>query len=176
MLSRVVAAAFAAACALFAASAPVHSAARGGGMAIGGHGFFAGGVRHVGPVFGHRGVPHDRHVIPITLRKPVLRVHFPQHAFFHHHFARHAFFHHRRFTRDGFFGPGWGGGSAYYYDPSADSGLTTGTVDPNGVLIDPTPVADSRAPIGFARTGCRSQDVTVPSEKGGQTVVTVTRC
>jgi hypothetical protein len=171
MLSRVVAAAFAAACALFAASAPVQSAARGGGMGIGGHGFSGGGFRgiphRVGPVFGHRGLRHQPHVIPHGLRNHVVRA----------HFARHAFFHHRHFTRDGV-PVGWGAGGAYYYDPSAYNGQYTGTVtqDPNGVLIDPTPVADSRAPIGYVRTGCRSQDVKVPGERGGEHIVTVTRC
>jgi len=170
MLSRVVAAAFAAACVFVAASAPVHSAARGG--AVGGHGFFGGGFRPhpVGPVFGHGNVRHDHHTVPTALRRPVLRVHFPRHAFLHHHHFDH-------FRRGGST-TGWGFGGGSYYDPSADNGTYTGTVsqDPNGVLIDPTPVADGRGPIGYARTGCRYQDVTVPGESGGQQVVTVTRC
>ncbi len=174
MLSRVVAAAFAAAFALGAAVAPVESAARGGAVAIGHGGFHHSGLRHF---HRHVGMPrirhirpafaHGRHVFPFgSSGGAALRVHLPR-AFHHRHFVGAA----------GLPITVWGGTAFYgsYYDPSDDEVLYTQSVldDPPA---DAAPVAESRAPVGFARRGCRSQDVTVPSASGGERIVTVTRC
>jgi hypothetical protein len=83
-----------------------------------------------------------------------------------HKFARH---HHHRFLAFGVpFTTDWGPSYGSYYDPAEAP-----------AYIDPTPLADtsSRLPRdgAFYRTGCRSEDVSVPGSNGPARV-TVTRC
>jgi hypothetical protein len=95
----------------------------------------------------------------------------------HHKFHDfHKFAHHRHRHHDGQFFV-WGlpyGIEDYpfyesYYDPS-----DARAVDP-AVVSEPGPFTGSIRPRAFYRTGCRSEDVSVPSAHG-QTTVTVTRC
>jgi hypothetical protein len=96
------------------------------------------------------------------------------HKIFHgfHKFSHHHHHHHH----DGqFFAWGlpytFGDYPLYgsYYDPSDAT-----AVDPASVS-EPGPFTGSIRPRAFYRTGCRSEDVSVPSAHG-QTTVTVTRC
>jgi hypothetical protein len=83
-------------------------------------------------------------------------------------FARHHHHHHDRFFASGLpFTTDWAPFYGSYYDP-ADA---TGYVDP--ALPDDTSTGSVRG--AFYRTGCRSEDVSVPGSNG-PTRVTVTRC
>jgi hypothetical protein len=83
-----------------------------------------------------------------------------------HKFARH---HHHRFLAFGLpFTTDWGPFYGSYYDP-ADA---PAYIDPT--LLGDTPTGSVREGA-FYRTGCRSEEVSVPGSNG-PTRVTVTRC
>jgi hypothetical protein len=103
-----------------------------------------------------------RAVVPHSRSQLVVAPH-PLHKFAHHH--------HRRFFAFGLpFTTDWSPFYGPYYDP-AD---VPGTIDP--ALLPNTPASTGSLRQGaFYRTGCRSEDVSVPSSHG-PTQVTVTRC
>jgi hypothetical protein len=125
-------------------------------------------------------LPLNAHAKPgASFHPTVPRAVGPAHPRFidHHKFhGFHKFSHHRHRHRDGQFfvlGLPYGIGDypfyESYYDPSDAM-----AVDPAAVS-EPGPFTGSIRPRAFYRTGCRSEDVSVPSAHG-QTTVTVTRC
>jgi len=161
MINRTRVAAFVAALALVSTCATAE--ARGGGGGHGGsfHGglrgpAFHGGFHRVAPRPVMRVAPGSRHVGGV----PAHRGQFRHRR--HDHFARH----HRNRNDD------TGAGVNVYYGGSGDDfgwyGQPTGAVAPAVPTAADGPTASG--PL------CRSADQMVPRERGGQTLVTVTRC
>lgn len=86
-----------------------------------------------------------------------------------HGFHKFSHHHHRRFSEDFGWGLPFDAGAAGYYGPDYEPADQVGDVDP----ALPAPASWRRG--GFYRTGCRSEEVSVPSAHG-PTIVTVTRC
>jgi hypothetical protein len=147
MFSRVLAAACATALGAAVLTAPVQTAARGGG----GGGHFGGfGVRPFHPIV--------RPVHPLVSRP------FAVNRFF---FARTHFLRHRGSNGGVSYGD-WGSAPyGSYYDPSAVGALPAAYPP----LYPPGP-----PPQPVDHVGCRSRTVTVPAAGGGESKVTITRC
>ncbi len=174
MLSRVSAAACAAAVAAMLA-APAPSSAR-GGAAMGHVGGFHPHIRsfhRVPPQFVHARPPFvHAHRVPLTRHDPVRREAF--------HAAERR--HHRAVLGFWGFGGYWlpftsGDDGAFYgsyYDPSD----ANGAIDPPLPRFAPAavvPVAARDVPV-LDRGGCRSETVALPSPDGAEHNVTITRC
>ena len=151
MFNRALAAASAVALAAVVLTAPMETAARGGG---GGH---FGGFRSAMRPF-HPAHPFLRHARPFG---------------FSHSIFRHAAFLRRNhnFSNGGYPYGDWGGGAPFYgsyYDPSD----TVSSIAPPFI----GPAVYPAAPDAVERVGCRSQKVTVQATGGGEREITVTRC
>jgi hypothetical protein len=105
-------------------------------------------------------VPHSRSHLVVAPHGKTLH---ELHKFAHHH-------HHRFFAFGLPFTTDWGPFYGSYYDP-AD---VPGDVDP-ALLADSTALPGPPREGVFYRTGCRSEEVSVPGSQG-PTRVTVTRC
>jgi len=154
MVNRTLVAGFAAVLAAGSMLAPVEASARGGGFGGGrGVGFHGGFNRHFVPV---RPVP--RHFVHGHLRP---------------HFRSGRLHDRRDSGLDGANGL-YGYGSSYPDYGSGYAPAYTGSADPAaGYPAYPYPGAGQ--PIGY-RHVCRSTVEMVPSERGGTTDITVTRC